>query len=124
MKTNRWLLAVFCAGCMGCDVGATLGVSLSAQNNSGRTGTATLTEKEDNVLEVIMDLAGGSDTGDQPAHVHQGSCALPGEIVKVLSSVRNGSSITAVPSTRIADIRGMVINVHNSADSQINVACG
>jgi hypothetical protein len=99
-------------------------IPISAQNDSGRTGTATLSEKFDGTLQVMLDLTGGTDTGVQPAHIHDGTCASPGGVERVLAGVINGKSSTSIPDTSLAEVRGLIINVHNSADADIYVACG
>jgi hypothetical protein len=120
--TRSWVLA------LGMTVtacgGSTQEVTLNAQNNSGRTGKATLSEKADGTLEVSLQLSGGNDTGAQAAHIHEGSCATVLGVTKVLSSVISGSSVTSLPNTLLADVKGRVINVHNSASPDVYVACG
>jgi len=97
---------------------------MNEQNDSGRTGTATLTEQADGTLRVELSLTGGTDTGAQPAHIREGSCAVPQGVVEILSGLISGSSVTSVPETTLADVRGLIINVVNSSNADISVSCG
>jgi hypothetical protein len=103
----------------------TLTVTLNAQNNSGETGTATLTNVTDGV-QVVVALKGAPSTA-QPAHIHTGTCADLKGVVYPLTSVTNGSSTTVVKGITIDQLlkSPMAINVHKSAaDLATYVACG
>ena len=52
---------------------STLKVTLDAQNGSGETGTATLTQVGSDV-QVVIALKGAPTTA-QPAHIHNGVCS-------------------------------------------------
>src|SRR5437879_3003409 len=68
-------------------------VTMNAQNGSGESGTATLSE-ENGQLMVTLDLANGP-AGPQPAHIHRGTCAtLDPKPLYPLTSVTNGKSVT------------------------------
>ena len=101
-------------------------VSLSAQNSSGESGTATLTPQGDKT-QVVIKLAGAPDATPQPAHIHDGSCANIDPKPRVpLQNVVGGNSTTTL-DMKLADIvgKGGAINVHKSAtDVKTYVACG
>ncbi|MFL5318079.1 MAG: hypothetical protein ACJ790_00385, partial [Myxococcaceae bacterium] len=88
-------------------------------------GTATLTQKG-NDLEVKVSVTPGSDTGNQPAHIHTGSCPGLGDIVKALNPLQNGTSTTLLTNTRLEEVSGgkFVVNVHNSVQGSTYMSCG
>jgi hypothetical protein len=103
----------------------TLTVTLNAENNSGETGTATLTQVTGGV-QVVLAIKGAPSTA-QPAHIHTGTCADLKGVVYPLTSVTNGSSTTVVKGITIDQLlkSPMAINVHKSAsDLATYVACG
>lgn len=101
-------------------------VTLSAQNNSGESGTATLKE-ESGKVKVMLDLTGASAGVMQPAHVHMGSCANLGAVKYPLTFPTNGKSETVL-DVKWADLKAglpLAINVHKSpAEATVYVACG
>ncbi len=101
-------------------------VKLSAQNNSGISGTATLTEV-DGKAQVKLALTGGLATLAEPAHIHLGSCAALGDVKYPLSNVLTGKS-TTVLNVSLAQLKAglpLAINVHKSvAEAGVYVACG
>jgi hypothetical protein len=101
-------------------------VNLSAQNASGESGTATLTPQGDKT-QVVIKLTGAPDTAQQPAHIHDGSCAKLDPKPRVpLQNVVGGNSTTTL-DMKLGDImgKGGAINVHKSAaDVKTYVACG
>ena len=106
------------------DVGITL--DLDEQNDSGITGTATLSPTSDGQVEVEIELD-GSEGGPHPAHIHQGSCAdLDPNPAFPLEDVVDGRSKTTV-EVDVADLSAdeYAINVHESPENAANyVACG
>lgn len=101
-------------------------VTLSAQNSSGESGTATLKE-EDGKVKVTLDLMGAPAGVMQPAHVHMGSCANLGAVKYPLTFPTDGKSVTTL-DVKWADLKAglpLAINVHKSpAESTVYVACG
>src|SRR5258708_148783 len=101
-------------------------LNLSADNNSGQTGTATLSEVDGKVT-VTLNLTGEATGASEPAHIHLGSCPNPGAVKYPLSSVVNGTSVTTLDVTldQLKAMEPLAINVHKSA-SQINwyISCG
>ena len=104
---------------------SSLTVDLGAQNGSGETGTAALTQKPEGV-EVVITLANAPATA-QPAHVHMGTCAQLGAPQYPLTSVTGGNSTTVIKGVTIDQLltSPMAINVHKSTtDLATYVACG
>ena len=104
-----------------------LTVNLSPQNGSGESGTATLTPQGDKT-QVVIKLTGAPDAAtQQPAHIHDGSCAKLDPKPRVpLQNVVGGSSTTTL-DMKLGDImsKGGAVNVHKSAaDVKTYVACG
>lgn len=104
---------------------STLTVKMEAQNGSGETGTAVLTQTGAD-LTVVLDITGATATA-QPAHIHTGTCANLGGVVYPLTNVTGGKSTTVVKNLTIDKLLGATyaINVHESA-SNIGkyVSCG
>ena len=99
---------------------------MHAQNGSGETGTATLTDLHGRT-RVVIGLKHENTTGIQPAHIHLGSCAHLNPVPKYpLKPVVLGHSNTIVDlpiSTLLAG--GMAVNVHESAKMiKRYVSCG
>ncbi len=106
----------------------TLTVSLNGLNNSGQSGTATLTEQGDSDRTVVtINMSGEQAGANEPAHIHIGACPNPGNVVYPLENVRNGQSSTTIPVSLSALLGRLplAINVHQS-QAQINnyVSCG
>jgi Cu/Zn superoxide dismutase len=49
-------------------------VKIGPQNNSGESGTATLTDAGDGKTKVTVNVT-GQPAGSQPMHIHKGTCA-------------------------------------------------
>lgn len=100
-------------------------VNLSAQNNSGLAGTATLTDIGGGKTRVELKVTGPD--GDYPAHIHMGTCANLNPAPQYpLVNVRGGASTTEVDAS-LATIQQSphAINMHKSAeDIATYVACG
>lgn len=121
-------------------------VVMNSENNSGQSGTATLTETGKGlVVEIIIHK--GNDGRLHPTHLHEGRC---GEIGPALSQLPGTSrsivldfmrdpqeyqaasdggvlmSRTTLGEARLADIAdgGWLINVHDPRDNALYVSCG
>jgi Cu/Zn superoxide dismutase len=104
---------------------STLKVTMNAQNGSGETGTATLTQVGSDV-QVVIALKGAPTTA-QPAHIHSGACSDLGGVTHPLTNVVNGSSTSTVKGLTIDQLlkQTSAINVHESADNLGKyVSCG
>lgn len=103
-----------------------LSVNLAEQNDSGISGTATLTE-ETGKVRVKIDVTGEPAGAKQPAHIHSGSCPMPGAVKYPLTDVVNGGSDTviAVSWATLVGQQPLAINLHKSASELSNyTACG
>ena len=103
-----------------------LTIPIKAQNGSGENGTATLTAMGAQT-RIVIALKGEPAAGNQPAHVHLGSCAKLNPVPKYpLKNVIGGASnsVIAVPFAALT-AGGMAINVHKAATAiNVYVACG
>ena len=101
-------------------------IQISPQNNSGISGTATLTPMG-NQTRVVLNLQGTPQGGNHPAHIHAGTCAnLDPRPAFPLTNVQNGMSETTV-NVSIDQIRAAqhAINVHKSPqEASVYVGCG
>ena len=98
-------------------------INLTAQNNSGVSGTAVLTP-DGAGTKVVLNLSNAP--GPHPAHIHAGACPTVGAVVFPLTSVTNNTSTTTVAAS-IADILRAphAINVHKSPQEiSTYVSCG
>jgi hypothetical protein len=110
----------------------TLTVTMNAQNDSGESGTATLSE-QNGQLVVTVNLQNGT-SAPQPAHIHKGTCASldPAPFIP-LTSVVNGQATTTIDLGTNATVKSLAdltsgqyaINVHKSAaEVKTYVSCG
>jgi len=117
--------AIVLGGCTGSPA-ATRQVALRTLNDSGVSGTATLTDLGNSRtrVEIAVEPAGNPD---MPAHIHPGTCeALTPQPRFPLENVQGGRSVTEVPASLDELTRGDVaINVHHSnEDMATYTACG
>lgn len=105
--------------------GEEISILLSAQNNSGQDGNVLLKDINGKT-QVSVKLAGATSSA-QPAHIHAGSCPVPGGVKYPLTNVVNGLSETTL-DVSIAELKSqlpLAINVHKSPEEiQIYSACG
>jgi hypothetical protein len=100
---------------------------LAAQNNSGETGTATLTKAGDNQTKVVLDVKGAPAGVSQPVHIHKGTCdKLDPKPAYPLSPLVSGKSESTVnASLDSLEKGGYAINGHKSAqEASTYVFCG
>lgn len=101
-------------------------IALSEQNESGESGTATLTET-DGKVKVMLNLTGTPAGVTQPAHIHVGSCPDVGAVKYPLESPVGGVSETVLDIT-LDQLRAELplgLNVHKSAaEASVYVSCG
>lgn len=101
-------------------------VKLAPQNNSGESGTATLTE-EGGKTKVAVSVTGQPAGVAQPMHIHKGTCdKLDPKPTYGLPSLVNGKSEATV-DVSLADLQkgGYAINGHKSAQEvSTYVYCG
>ena len=70
-------------------------VTLKEQNNSGQSGTATLTEKGSDT-EVVVEIKGMPAGADHPMMVHKNTCDKSGGVEYPLTNLKDGKSTTTV----------------------------
>lgn len=100
---------------------------LAAQNNSGETGTATLTKAGDKQTKVVLEVNGAPSGVSQPVHIHKGTCdKLDPKPAYPLSPLVNGKSESTVnASLDSLEKGGYAINGHKSAQEvSTYVFCG
>ena len=100
---------------------------LAPQNNSGESGTATLTKAGDSQTKVVLEVKGAPSGGPQPVHIHKGTCdKLDPKPTYPLSPLVNGKSETTVnASLDSLEKGGYVINGHKSPQEvSTYVFCG
>lgn len=105
---------------------APLIVLLASQNNSGESGTATLTDMNGQV-QVVLAMSGAPADSSQPAHIHVGACPNPGTPIYPLNPVVNGTSTTMITGSidTLMTQLPLAINVHKSSTELSSyVACG
>jgi hypothetical protein len=105
----------------------TLTIPLAAQNASGVTGTAVITDMGGGKSKVVINVSGGKTATTGPAHIHSGRCPEPGAVVVPLTNVANGTSTTEV-AVPISAMLGAAhaINLHETGVSGVPgyVSCG
>jgi hypothetical protein len=110
----------------GASAQAPITVPLQTKDNSGVSGTATLTP-QGNQTRVVVKLNGSTSTVAQPAHLHSGTCdKLDPKPIYPLTDVVDGisTSMVSAPVSELASGK-YAINVHKSvAEVKISVACG
>ncbi len=100
-------------------------VPLAEQNESGVSGTATLTDLGNSHVQVTIQVTPGGNA-NMPAHIHTGACPNPGAVIHPLTNVVDGRSTTVVQGSldQIA-ASGQAINLHKSPQEIPNyAACG
>lgn len=103
-----------------------LTVTLDSLNNSGISGTATLTA-QGSQTQVVVSVTGEPAGASEPMHIHVGQCGPTlGSVKYPLKNVENGASTTVVNASLDSLQNGnFAINVHESAANIQNyVACG
>ena len=105
----------------------TASTQLQPQNNSGESGTATLTKAGDNQTKVVLEVQGAPAGVSQPVHIHKGTCSkLDPKPAYPLSPVVNGKSETTIKASLDSLQKGgYAINGHKSAqEASTYVFCG
>ena len=104
---------------------ASITINLGPGRDGDQSGTATLTARGDKT-EVVLNIKPGAAGVAQPAHIHVGTCPVPGAVKYPLSNVVDGKSTTTVDAslgTLLAG--GLAINAHlSAAEAAKYVACG
>jgi hypothetical protein len=104
---------------------ASITINLGPGRDGNQSGTATLTAKGDKT-EVVLNIKPGPAGVAQPAHIHVGTCPVPGAVKFPLANVVDGKSTTTV-EIALKDLLEdtYAINVHlSAAEASKYVACG
>lgn len=103
-----------------------LEVTLAAVGTSGVKGKAVLIEQGDKTM-VMFNLEGEAQGGRHPAHLHVGSCPVPGAVKWALTDAVEGKSTTLL-DVKFDDIRAslpLALNVHKSGtELGVYLVCG
>ncbi len=102
-------------------------VTINPQNNSGESGTATLTDLGNGQTKVDVSVNGEPAGASQPEHIHMGTCSnLNPAPAYPLNTLVNGKSTTTVAvSLSTLQSGQFAINGHKSAqDLSTYVFCG
>jgi hypothetical protein len=110
-----------------------LTIPLNEHENSGVSGTATLTAEGENT-RVAMELSGDALTGDHPTHIHTGTCRNfdPNPLYPLTTVILDEVNDEGVSETTVEDVRlrdlldaDYVILVHPSAEELFpELVCG
>ncbi len=110
-----------------------LTIPLNERENSGVSGTATLTAEGENT-RVSMELSGDPVTGDHPTHIHTGTCRDfdPDPLYPLTTVILDEVNDEGVSETTVEDVRlrellrdDYVILVHPSAEELYpELVCG
>jgi hypothetical protein len=102
--------------------------NMAAENASNQSGTVTLTETAQGKTRVQINIASASDAAlQQPAHIHTGTCEMPGPVSHPLTNVVAGKSTTDL-NVDIDEFKKnpnkYIVNVHKSAaEASVYVSC-
>ena len=98
---------------------------LNELNNSGQSGSVTLTPKGTKTTVAVSITPGAVGIG-QPIHIHSGSCDDLGGVVYPLTSLDAGMSATTVDVSISSLLSGrFAVNAHKSGpEASVYVACG
>ena len=105
--------------------GGGLEITLRALNDSGQSGTASLTPTE-NGVNVFVNTLVDAGMPSQPAHIHKGTCAdLDPNPAFPLPNLEEGLAGATLDTTIEELKKGYSINVHKSdKEPDVYVACG
>ena len=123
-RTAVLAVAILLAGCAATEGESTV-LELMELNDSGVTGTVTLTPVGSDRTRVTID-AEPAGNPSMPAHIHPGTCdELVPQPKYALENVLNGSSVTeiAVPADELRADQ-VALNIHRSnAELDVYTAC-
>lgn len=100
---------------------------MHSQNRSGENGSTTLTDLGGGQTRVVVHVLNENTTGEQPAHIHPGSCKRLNPVPRyVLHDVVLGHSNTVVDVPMDKLLGGhWSVNVHESKENlKKYVSCG
>lgn len=104
-----------------------ISLNIAAINNSGESGTVTLTPVGRNRTRVDINVVGENRTASQPASIHAGTCArLDPRPIWGLNDVREGRSATEIPIhlSRLTSGRYVISINRSKLQRNSRIACG
>jgi hypothetical protein len=103
----------------------TITIDLEETEDSGVSGTATLTA-ENGTTNVVIELTGMEEDAVHPIHIHDGTCEDLGGVAYPLEDIVDGMSETTVDVSLDDLMTGeFAINAHLSADEMaVWINCG
>ena len=135
----RRLSLLLCLAALACGP-RQLHVTLSADNNSGQSGTATLTDDGKTMTIVVETVEPLYQDAEQFAHIHPGTCGElgpPHVNLTKLAALPNKpgfwGSTTSLTQTRDGGVNfgfkelstgDWAINVHDARENSVYVTCG
>ncbi len=101
--------------------GESITIALAELNDSGQTGSATLTAANGQTQVALSATVGISDLN----HIHTGTCEDLGGVAHGLTDLADGTSVTTVDAT-LDSLRagGFTINLHQIGDASVYTSCG
>lgn len=103
-----------------------LTITITTQNNSGQSGSATLTDLGNGQTKIVVTTTSPT-AALQPIHIHEGTCSnLTPQVKYPLTNMTDGKSETTVNATLSSLLASpFAINVHKSQqEAAVYVACG
>ena len=100
-------------------------IALNEQNDSGQSGTATLTVRDDKT-QVILNISAG-DLETELVHIHDGPCDDLSGVVHPLTSFVDGSGASStLVDASLASLRsgGFAVNSHQAGNPGTYTTCG
>ncbi len=128
LTNHRWIFVAIIGLVLACgQEQSEMTIQLIEQENSGQTGSATLTAKGAQT-EVVIKVVPGPPAGDpQPLHIHFGACGPSlGNRHYNLSDVVAGVSVTLIDASLASLTQdNLAVNLHKSyPEIDIYTSCG
>ena len=106
--------------------GEVVSITLDERNDSGQSGTATLTEFG-STFDVVLSLSAGTSQTEL-VRIHSGQCGdtLGGVVHSLTSFVGGSGDSTTTVSATLASVQDgdHAVNSHDASDASIYTACG
>ncbi|MGH7319786.1 MAG: hypothetical protein ACRELA_09215 [Candidatus Rokuibacteriota bacterium] len=130
MTLRSWFAFLFALSLLGAlpvaSSAAEVKVKLDPQNNSGESGTATLTDVAGGKTKVVVNVT-GQPAGAQPMHIHKGTCAQldPKPAFPLPNLAAGKAEATIDVSVATLQKERYAVNGHKSAqEASVYVFCG
>lgn len=127
----RSLVLLLSVGLLAC-APRELRITMNADNNSGQTGFAVLTDLGAKGMTVVVETTTPDITEPQLAHIHEGTCGEIGQIIGPLDKLkplatkpgRFGSTTTLALTFEQLENGPHALNAHDARDPGVYVSCG